>query len=67
MSKPVHRDVNIEIRLRIAGRDWNGNHLYDRDVIAEIRDAIEDVLKIQRYQSIKVYLDKEGQYGKEEY
>lgn len=67
MSQPVYRDVNIEIRLQIAGRDWHANHLDKRDVIAEIRDAIDDVLKIQRYQSIKVYLDKEGQYGKEEY
>lgn len=67
MSQPVYRDVNIEIRLRFAGRDWHANHLEERDVIAEIRDAIDDVLKIQRYQSIKIYLDKEGKYGKEEY
>lgn len=62
----VYRDINIEIRLRISGQDWHGNGLYKRDVLAEIRDALDEVLRVQRYQSIKVYMDKESKEdGKE--
>lgn len=60
------RDVTIEIRLKITGADWYGNHLNHRDVLADIRDALDDVLRVQRYQSIKVKMDKEDDYGKEE-
>lgn len=61
------RDVNIEIRLQIAGADWYGNDLNARDILVEIRDALNSILTVKRYQSIKVSLDKEGKYGKEEY
>lgn len=57
------RDVTIEIRLTIAGRDWYGNDLDHRDVLADIRDALDDVLHVQRYQSILVKMDKEEKYG----
>lgn len=59
------RDVTIEIRLRITGADWYGNGLNHRDVLADIRDALDDILSIQHYQSIKVTMDKENDYGKE--
>lgn len=59
------RDVTIEIRLRIAGADWYGNGLNHRDVLADIRDALDDILHLQHYQSIKVTMDKENDYGKE--
>lgn len=57
------RDVTIEIRLKIAGADWYGNGLNHQDVLADIRDALDDVLRVQRYQSIKVKMDKEEEYG----
>lgn len=52
------RDVTIEIRLTIAGVDWYGNGLNHRDVLADIRDALDDVLHVRRYQSIKVSMEK---------
>lgn len=57
------RDVTIEIRLKIAGADWYSNGLNHQDVLTDIRDALDDVLRVQRYQSIKVKMDKEEEYG----
>lgn len=59
------RDVTIEIRLTIAEVDWYGNGLHHRDVLDDIRHALDDALQVQRYQSIKVSMNKEYEYDKE--
>ena len=65
MSVGQYRDINIEIRMKIAGQDWHGNCMDSRDVLAEINKALDTSVKIQRYQVVKVTFEKEGQNGEE--
>lgn len=53
--------ITIDIHIEISARDWHSNvEKFDRDLLADIRDALDAVIGFRYSDRIKVKIENEG-------